>query len=139
MGEGMTARTGNDAKMIWDRVFQSVFSDAMSMKIAAEKAIYLKQGDHTYIDLRNEAAGITLGTINYLIAYPSLTWENWRDHVRSLPLIQQGFLLDRFRYVDEYLSKVRTREFLYEDKIEDFLRWGLIDMWNARPRENEWR
>ena len=135
----MTARTGNDAKIIWGQIFLSVFSDGMSMKIASERATYLKQGDHAYFDLRKEAAGKTLETINYLVAYPSLTWENWRDHVRSLPLIEQSFLLDRFRYVDEYLGNVGTREFVDKEKVEDFLRWGLIDMWEARPREKEWR
>jgi hypothetical protein len=135
----MAALTGKDAKRIWHQMSKSVFSDEMSIKIAEVKFTHLQQGDNTYFDLRNTATAKTLESIDYLIHAPGLTWDNRQDYVRSLRVIQQSFLYDRFCFVDDYLSKVGTREFFTIAKPEDFLIWGLLNVWELRLREEEWQ
>jgi hypothetical protein len=132
-----TANTGEFAQRIWDQILRSVFSDDMVIRIAADKLAHLEQGDSTYNDLRNTATARTVETINYLIDTPGLTWADWQDHVRSLPPLQQGFLLDRFNFVKKYLAKMKSHEFFPVGEVNEFLRWGLIQMWDARSRETE--
>jgi|GEM_PF-3035656 len=126
----MAAFTCEDAKRIWNQIFQSVFSDEMSIKILADRFSHLAHAETTHPELRNGGTSETMSSINYLIDTPGLTWESRQDYVRSLPIIQQALLYDRFSFVDNYLSKVGPREFINAGDAEDFLRWGLIDLWN---------
>ncbi len=103
----------------------------MVIRILQEQAKYLKEPIST--DLRNTSAAKVLELIDSLCV-PDLTTDDLRHLVERAPITLQAFLHERFLYIDDYLARQGEREFFYEDKSGDFLRFGLVDLWDSRQQ-----
>ncbi|MFH0989815.1 MAG: hypothetical protein V1799_07355 [bacterium] len=132
----MKSSTADHARDIWEELRNGIFTEQHLILVVAERLKYISVRDSTYFDLRNTATGKVLEVIEY-ICTPNLEIGKMNEFVLSQSIPVQSFLLDRFLYVDEYLNRLDKKEFFLSDP-ESFLRWGLIDLWDSRPRIGEW-
>ncbi len=135
----MKSSTAGHARQIWDDIRNGIFSVEMLAMINLEKLRYLATRDKTYIDMRNSSSAEVLKLIEKLQSVPDLVVPEMSAIVQEMPLSVQSFLFDRFLYVDEYLEKLGQTEFFFEEGPHEFLRWGLMDIWDSRERVGDWR
>ena len=89
--------------------------------------------------MRNTSTAKVVEAINALMNVPDLELLEMIRCLRGFSINVQSFVLDRFLYAYEYLHTLGTREIFLEEKSQDFLHQCLIDFWESRDRDGEWR
>jgi len=90
-----------------------------------------------YAEERNASTADVNELINRMAGAPNCTTETMKLCVLKSPNLQV-YLLDRFRYAEQYLEQVGGKEYLEDELFQDFLRRCLIDLWSSRERKGVW-
>lgn len=131
------SKQANEVRIIWNELFHRVFNKQLSDVIIKEKLKYF--GNRTeYINERNNSSEKVVKLINDLLLVDDLPVDYMGEIVSAAELTEQQFLFDRFLYMDEHLKQLGEKDFYVSDKSSDFVRYGLIDIWDARLRQGEW-
>lgn len=128
--------TGTRARLIMEDLRTKIFAEALYTFVIRDRLRYLAARDRTYFESREIDEKNVRELVEYMCTI-NLDVPAMREVVRLQPTNMQSFLLDRFIYADEFLSKYPNQEFFVKT-MGDFLRWGLIDIWNSRVRVGEW-
>jgi hypothetical protein len=133
----MISSTADIARETLQDIQLHVFTAQMLASIIGEKAKYLTE--KTYVDMRNTSTAKVIEAINGLIGVPNLLTSEMTQCLQGFSVNVQSFVLDRFLYADDYLSKLGTVEIFLEDQSRDFLRQCLIDFWDSRDQRAQWQ